>query len=314
MADYLRPHTLFRSPLVAIYDKDCHAPRGCLSSEEQSISHSLVFPRSGVFIKKVSNKDQVVAESTRVLFFNRHETYRVSHPIAGGDTCTAIHFDEEALIDFLRSMDPFVAESAGRPFRSATAASSAYVGLRLQRLRRHLLSHRQVDPLVVEEVCMFLLADSIASADQRRRVTRQPVGRTTRRAHRDLVDATRVMLARRFRDKLSLGDIARAVFSSPFHLARIFRRETGVSLHQQLTRLRLFHALEHLVGGKPDLTMLALDLGFCSHAHFSYVFRNEFGYAPSEFSRQLSMRGLRDGPVCRAGEDGARIASPFAAQ
>jgi AraC-like DNA-binding protein len=296
MADYLRPSTLFRSPLVAIYDKDCDAPRGCLSPEEQSISHSLVFPRSGVFIKKVSNKNQVVAESTRVLFFNRQETYRVSHPIAGGDSCTAIHFDEKALVDFLRSIDPCGAESAGRPFRSATAAGSAHLALHLQRLRRHLLSHRQVDPLLVEEICASLLQGSVARVYQRRRLRRQPVGRATRRAHRDLVDATRVMLARRFRDKLSLGDIARAVFSSPFHLARVFRRETGVSLHQQQNRLRLRHALEHLADGKPDLTMLALDLGFSSHAHFTHAFRCEFGSAPSEFSRQLSVRGLRGRP------------------
>jgi AraC family transcriptional regulator len=281
MADYLRPHTLFRSPLVAIYDKDCCAPRGCLSSEEQSINHSLVFPRSGVFIKKVSNKDQVVAESTRVLFFNRHETYRVWHPIAGGDTCTAIHFDEEALIDFLLSMDPFVADSAGRPFRSATAASSAYAALHLQRLRRLLLSHAQPAPLVVEEICASLLANSIAGADQTRGATRQPMRAATRQAHHDLVDAARVVLASRFRDKLSLGELARAVFSSPFHLARIFRRETGLSLHRHLTRLRLRHALEHLADGKPDLTMLALDLGFSSHAHFSHAFRREFGSAPS---------------------------------
>jgi AraC family transcriptional regulator len=282
MADYLRPSTLFRSPLVAIYDKDCHAPRGCSSLEEQSVSHSLVFPRSGVFIKRVSNKDQVVAESTRVLFFNRYETYRVLHPIAGGDSCTAIHFDEGALVDFLRSMDPFVAESADRPFRSATTASSAYVALHLQRLRRLLLSHRQVDPLLIEETCGSLLQGSVADAYERRRMKRQPVGRATRQAHRDLVDATRVVLAQKFREKLCLGDIARAVFSSPFHLARIFRRETGLSLHRQLTRLRLRHALEHLSDGRPDLTMLALDLGFSSHAHFTHAFQREFGSAPSQ--------------------------------
>jgi AraC-like DNA-binding protein len=39
--------------------------------------------------------------------------------------------------------------------------------------------------------------------------------------------------------------------------------------------------LEHLADGKPDLTMLALDLGFSSHAHFSHAFRREFGSAPS---------------------------------
>jgi AraC family transcriptional regulator len=138
-----------------------------------------------------------------------------------------------------------------------------------------------VDPLFVEEICALLLAESVASANQQRAVVRQPMLAITRQAHRDLVDAARVVLARRFRDKLSLGGLARAVFSSPFHLARIFRRETGLSLHRQLTRLRLRHALEHLTDGKPDLTMLALDLGFSSHAHFRHAFRREFGSAPS---------------------------------
>src|SRR4030095_7294495 len=135
---------------------------------------------------------------------------------------------------------------------------------------------------------------SVARVYERRSMTCQPIGRATRQAHRDLVDATRVVLARRFRDRLSLGDIARAVFSSPFHLDRVFRRETGTSLHRQLTRLRLRHALEHLADCKPDLTMLALDLGFSSHAHFSHAFRREFSCTPSEFRQQLSFRAARD--------------------
>jgi AraC-like DNA-binding protein len=149
------------------------------------------------------------------------------------------------------------------------------------------------DALAVEEICASLLADSIASAYQTRGAVRQPIRATTRQAHRDLVDATRVVLARRFRDKLSLSELARAVFSSPFHLARVFRLETGLSLHQQQNRLRLRLALEHLADGKPDLTMLALELGFSSHAHFTQAFRSEFGRAPSAFRQQLSRRGLR---------------------
>jgi AraC family transcriptional regulator len=293
MIDHLRSRTLFRSPLVAVYDLDCCAPRGDRSAEEFSSGHSVVFPRSGVFIKHASNQDQLVAECTRVLFFNRYESYRVSHPVADGDSCTSIHFSQSPLVDFISSVDPSIENSPDRPFHSPAADCSTSITLKLHRLR-HLLHHRQqADRLFVEEICALLLAESVANASQQRGVVRQPVRAVTRQAHRDLVDAVRVVLARRFRDKLSLGELARAVFSSPFHLARIFRRETGLSLHRQLTRLRLRHALEHLADGKPDLTMLALDLGFSSHAHFSHVFRSEFGSAPSEFSRQLSMRDLR---------------------
>jgi AraC family transcriptional regulator len=294
MVDHLRWSTLFRSPLLAVHDVNCHAPGGSLSSEEQSTSHSVVFPRSGVFIKKASAREQLIAESTRVLFFNRHETYRISHPVVGGDNCTAIHFEEKALVDFLSSIDPGVAQSRNRPFRFAATANSASLALNLHRMRRLLLTHRKVEPLLVEEICASLLADSIGTAYKRRGRTHQPIRESTRQAHRDLVDATRVVLARKFRDKLSLSDVARAVFSSAFHLARIFRRETETSLHRQLTRLRLRLALEHLADSKPDLTMLALDLGFSSHAHFSDAFRREFSCTPSEFRQQLSFRAARD--------------------
>jgi AraC family transcriptional regulator len=294
MADYLRAQTLFRGSLVAVYDLSCHAPCGNRSAEEQSVSHSIVFPRSGVFIKQISERDQLVAEWTRILFFNRHETYRVSHPITGGDNCTTIDFEADALVHFLCSMDSSIAELPDRPFRVSATTSSAPLALNLHRLRRLLLTGQSVDPLRVEESCASMLADSIASVYRRRRIMRKPIREVTRQAHRDLIDRTRIVLARRFRDKLSLGELAQAVFSSPFHLARIFRRETGMSLHGQQNRLRLRLALEHLAAGKPDLTMLALELGFSSHSHFTQAFRSEFGCAPSAFNQQLSSRGFRE--------------------
>src|SRR4029453_13970072 len=100
---------------------------------------------------------------TRVLFFNRHETYRVSHPIVGGDDCTAIDFQAEALVDFLCSLDPSVAESPNRPFRQSAAASSPFLALNLYRLRRLLAPKSTHDPLVVEEICASLLESGVAN-------------------------------------------------------------------------------------------------------------------------------------------------------
>ena len=246
------------------------------------MNHTLVFPRSGVFIKKISEKDQLVADSTRVLFFNRHETCRFSHPADGGDKCTSIRFQAEPLVDFLQSMHPPVADSPERPFRSSAAVSTSSLALKLHRLRRLILFAQSDNALAIEETCASLLTEALSKADEEQNMGPGKSRESTRKAHRDLVDATRVVLARRFREKLSLADVARAVFSSPFHLARIFRRDAGLSLHRQLTRLRLCHALEHLADGIPDLTMLALDLGFSSHAHFSHAFQREFGSAPSQ--------------------------------
>src|SRR5215510_5209795 len=282
MSDHLQPHSLFRSPLVAVYDVECHAPRGSSSTEEEMMDHTLVFPRSGVFIKKVTEKDQLVADSTRVLFFNRYETCRFSHPAEGGDECTSIRFQAAPLVDFLQRMHPPVADSPERPFRSSVAVSTSSLALKLHWLRRLILFAQSDNALAIEERCASLLTEALANAGEEQNTELRKSRESTRKAHRDLVDATGVVLARRFREKLSLADVARAVFSSPFHLARIFRRDAGLSLHRQLTRLRLCHALEHLADGRPDLTMLALDLGFSSHAHFSHAFKREFGSAPSQ--------------------------------
>lgn len=80
----------------------------------------------------------------------------------------------------------------------------------------------------------------------------------------------------------ALDDLARALSTSPFHLAHVFRSEIGVSLHQYLVQLRLVRALEQLREGARDLSKLALDLGFSHHSHFSAQFRRAIGHSPRD--------------------------------
>lgn len=87
--------------------------------------------------------------------------------------------------------------------------------------------------------------------------------------------------------------IARAVGYAPFHLARLFRRETGVPIHRYLVRLRLRLALERLAEDGRGLTSLALDLGFADHNHFTNAFRREFGTAPARLRPRVSTARLR---------------------
>ena len=105
------------------------------------------------------------------------------------------------------------------------------------------------------------------------------------RARRDYVEDAKALLQRRFRERLRLDDIARALYVSTCHLCRLFKEETGVPIHRYLNQLRLQQALEDLAGGEADLTDLALGLGFSSHSHFTAVFRREFGVPPSQVRR-----------------------------
>jgi AraC-like DNA-binding protein len=107
---------------------------------------------------------------------------------------------------------------------------------------------------------------------------------TTLRFYAELAHETKMILAQRFREKLRLTDVADAVNCSPYFLCRVFNQETGLSIHQYLQRVRLFHALEQLAEQPTqDLAALALSLGFASHSHFSTTFVREFGLSPSQF-------------------------------
>ncbi|HJQ39538.1 MAG TPA: helix-turn-helix transcriptional regulator, partial [Thermoanaerobaculia bacterium] len=78
-----------------------------------------------------------------------------------------------------------------------------------------------------------------------------------------------------------IHDIAAECGVSPFHLARVFKAETGISVHQYLLRIRMEQALSRLRDGETQLSRLALDLGFSSHSHFSTSFRRHFGESPA---------------------------------
>jgi AraC-like DNA-binding protein len=99
------------------------------------------------------------------------------------------------------------------------------------------------------------------------------------------VDRARDIIARDFTRPLTLDGLARDAGCSPFHLGRLFRRSTGITLHRAVVRLRLREGLERLLDEPGNVARIALDTGFASHSHFSDAFRAEYGCPPSEARR-----------------------------
>ncbi len=97
------------------------------------------------------------------------------------------------------------------------------------------------------------------------------------------------LLAARLGEKLTLADLGRELGVSPYHLARSFRRATGLPIHQYRLQLRLRTALLRL-REDIDLCSLGLALGFATHSHFTETFRAAFGRPPSAVRELLSAR------------------------
>ena len=281
-----RVRRLYASPMVAIDDVRCDGRDGA-SCEECSLSHQIAFVRRGAFARWVRGEETLV-DAGSALFFARDEPYRVRHP-AGGDACTSLVWSDAGLRDVLEHVDPASLARDTAPFPVAQVACEADVHLAHQKLR-HALASGGCEPLLVEELALALTGSALRAA------ARAPLARPARgsaRSHRELAEAAKTVLARRLRERPSLGEVARAVGCSPFHLARVFRGATGTPLHRHLARLRLREALARMLDGERDLTGLALDLGFFDHAHFTNAFHREFGLSPSRARERTGAAELR---------------------
>src|SRR5262245_11514384 len=286
MPEPLQFRTAYRSAVGTVREVRCRPACSQCGAAEYSDRSTIVFVRRGMFVRHLG-RERVVADPNQVLFFSRGGEYRVSHPVEGGDDCVSFAPADDVLAELLPSRDP------ERPFPVQCVSSEPAVDLAMRGLVRMLRELPRAD-LAIDEIIVTLFGRLIAGVPGGRE--KQAVSRRadTVRAHRDLAVGAQTVLARRMAEPLPLDDLARSVHSSAFHLCRVFRRETGLSLHQYRTRLRLRSAMERLAGGERDTTALALELGFSSRGHFSDTFRHELGLSPSAFRQIATVGRLRE--------------------
>ena len=160
--------------------------------------------------------------------------------------------------------------------------------------RRHALTLRYPSPSEhVEEDAMALLRYVVSRVRLEGRGESANVS-PGRSRHRTLAQNAKALMALTIADPHPIAHVARALDTSPFHLAHVFRTEVGSSPHRYLVQLRLIAALVQLRAGARDLSKLALDLGFCHHSHFTAVFRQALKYTPREVRRMLTAECIAD--------------------
>jgi len=95
----------------------------------------------------------------------------------------------------------------------------------------------------------------------------------------------REMMHAHFLEPLGAAAIAREAGVHPVHLARVFRRHTGVSLGTYMRELRLERAAARLADSEDPISDIALECGFTDQAHFTRAFRSRTGTTPNRYRR-----------------------------
>jgi len=281
---YLR--TLFRSDLIHVFDYRCtgHDDEG-----EIPLEYEIVLPRSGAYQRRDTH-GSFLADPNQVLFYNKGEPYDINHLIQGRDSSTVFTFTPSLLIEMIRVYNPNLENNPQKIF----SHNHITLHTRLQILQYTLLRAHKMDlePLAVEEQIIASVGELIHALYQYQPV-KQNRSSTTLSAHVEQVNLVKAFLNAHVRSSLQIDQISSAVHLSPYHLCRIFKQNTGMTIHQYVRRLRLFNAAEQMLENPmARLDLLALDYGFSNHGNFSTAFRQTFGLNPSELRnsqrRQMS--------------------------
>src|SRR5229473_6194053 len=145
MADFdARP--LLTTGTVAVWDVVCEGTCKHESAEECVAATHLVFPYRGVYVHHVG-RAEAVAEANQVVFINEDESYRVSHPVEGGDSSLSIGVSPATLFE-LAPADYLQAKG-----RAAFNRSRLHIDARVQALTaliRHSLTRGVIETLAAE--------------------------------------------------------------------------------------------------------------------------------------------------------------------
>lgn len=247
-------------------------------------NHLLVIPTWAIEISYLDH-DPVVADPTKAMCYNRGCEYRRRALNPHGDLALWIAYEDGNLAEAIGS-------TPESPFHQRWVPLPEDAFLVARALLAEFDGGYAPDPVRVEDSAWWLLSRCLGNEHT------MPKG--TPRQRRAVARAE-AFIAERYREPLTLNEIAGAAHVSPFHLSRLFHRFTGMRVHQRLVELRLRDALTEVLDGGRSLTEIAGKLGFSSPSHFSTAFRSLFGFPPSRLRNKSEMLPLLGVPASRTG-------------
>ena len=88
-------------------------------------------------------------------------------------------------------------------------------------------------------------------------------------------------------EDLSLGQVAQHVHTSVFYFCKLFRKVTGTTFTEFLSRTRVEKAKNLLLNPNLRISEIAYEVGFQSLTHFNRVFRKVVGESPTGYRLRL---------------------------
>jgi AraC family transcriptional regulator len=274
---YAIAHTIAACPGMRAADVICTSGPGDTPFEEKNDYVSIAIVAAGTF-KYRSRRGSVLLSPGSLLLSNVEETFVCSHEYGCGDRCLSFQYEpayfERIVADVGARTDALKFPLTRLPALSSLTCltAEARVGLALPQA------------INFEEVGLLLAASVLGELNCLSAVSiKQPTMQDERR----IATALRFM-EERFREPLSLENVATIVGLSPYHYLRTFRRVVGLTPHRFLLQRRLHEAALLLRATRLSVMEIALNVGFGDLSHFNHTFRAAFDMTPTNYRKKLA--------------------------
>lgn len=87
----------------------------------------------------------------------------------------------------------------------------------------------------------------------------------------------------RYRESITVQDLADHVALTPNYISSLFRKATGVTLTDYIQQIRISAACDLLTGSQMNVSEISDYLGFCEPSYFNKVFKKITGHLPSAY-------------------------------
>ncbi len=101
-----------------------------------------------------------------------------------------------------------------------------------------------------------------------------------------VIERVRSLIEEKYSENLTVSDIAEGVYLSPTYVRLLFKQETGETLFEYLTKVRIEKAKEMLRDPHYKFYEVCYAVGYSDPSHFSKLFKKMTGRTPSAYRDQ----------------------------
>ncbi|HHV97446.1 MAG TPA: response regulator [Clostridiaceae bacterium] len=135
---------------------------------------------------------------------------------------------------------------------------------------------KPVDPFELKEV----LTNAVKLINQDRKNKSNGI-KSYSRTIEDII----LYLQNNYNQEITIEFLASQVYLTPNYLCNLFKKETGKTINQYITEIRIEKSKEMLANTYKNIEEIANEVGYNDARYFSKLFRKIVGKTPSEFRR-----------------------------